>query len=536
MNEGKTLYCPVCLSDDLRTKGHVKSEKKIPDPVKDKPKRRWICNRCGKKTVNPLDEDHPRLFAGKHKFRETLTMPRKERYVVTCAQNATDIHPVLRTLENYCAHNGAELLVIPIRYHNPTSHWGAAAQASEWWVREVHQYLFTGRKNIQKHITILGDISTQLTAERPTSGFETITGAHSGIIGHPKLELQYVATPQQKLPKAIMTTGACTVRNYIDGKAGKKGEHHHTYGGIVVERDGDRFHFRQLNALEDGSFMDVDKNSGVTEYFPDGTTQNYSSIPLLVCGDLHHRFMCKNSVSATVYGRDSMFAKLNPESVAWHDVMDGYSCNPHDRDNPFMAHARQEYMYDNIEKEIRDCAEFFDKYCVGRKNYIIASNHEDFLSRWMQWIDWRKDLKNAEFYLRTALAMVENGYMSENGYRGIHPFPYWMKKFIKEADVDYLGVDESLVIQGIEAGFHGHRGPDGARGTLNNYGRIGVKTIIGHSHSPGIRNGAMQVGTLSKLSLDYTSGPSSWMNTNGVVYPNGKRALLNMIDGVWRLT
>lgn len=533
MSEEKTIYCPYCLSDDLRPKGTRKSESKNPEK-RGTEKKKWKCRRCTRETVNPLDDDHPRLNAGKQKFRTTLTVPRKERYVITCAQNATDVHPVLETLKSYCHNNDAELLVIPIRYHNPTSHWGADAQASEWWVPEVGPYLFGARKKLHKHIELLGDVSTQLTAERPTSGFETISGAHSAIIGHPKMELQYRATPQQKLPKAIMTTGTCTVRSYIDGKAGKKGEFHHSFGGIVVERDGDRFHFRQLNALEDGSFIDVDK-TGVKEYFPDGSTKHYSSIPLLVCGDLHQRFMCPKSVAATVSNSDSMFNVLNPEAVAWHDVMDGYACNPHDRENPFMAHARQRYQFDDIRTEIEDCARFFDMHCKGRRNYIVASNHEDFLSRWMQWVDWRKDLKNAEFYLETALKMVRAGKITDQGYRGIHPFPSWMQRLVREADITYLGVDESLVIQGIEAGFHGHRGPDGARGTLNNYGRIGVKTIIGHSHSPGIRNGAMQVGTLSQLSLDYTSGPSSWMNTNGAVYPNGKRALLNIIDGVWRL-
>ena len=165
----------------------------------------------------------------------------------------------------------------------------------------------------------------------------------------------------------------------------------------------------------------------------------------------------------------------------------------------------------------------------------MASNHEDFLSRWMNWVDWRSDPENAEFYLETALAMVRAGKIGPNGYEGVHPFPYWMKQFVRKANVTYLDVDESLVVHGIEAGFHGHRGPNGAKGAISAFGRIGVRTILAHTHTPGIRDGVHQVGTMSQLKLGYTSGPSSWMNCNGWVYSNGKRCLGNVIDGHWML-
>jgi hypothetical protein len=271
----------------------------------------WRCKRCDKATANPLNEDDPRLTAGKTRFRSSL--PKKEVYVVTCAQNATGAHPILESLKTYCHHNKGELVIIGIRYTNPTSHWGANANAQDWWCDEVKPYLFSGRRKIHKHLTLLGDIMTQLTAARPVQGYETITGSHSAIIGHPKQELQYYATPQQKLPKAVMSTGACTLRNYIPGKAGKKGEHHHTYGAIVIEKDGDKFYFRQLNALDDGTFIDLNK-----KYCPDGTVEATSGrVPLLVVGDLHERFVSPTAVRATFIGRKSMRSVLNPVRMSW---------------------------------------------------------------------------------------------------------------------------------------------------------------------------------------------------------------------------
>jgi hypothetical protein len=90
-----------------------------------------------------------------------------------------------------------------------------------------------------------------------------------------------------------------------------------------------------------------------------------------------------------------------------------------------------------------------------------------------------------------------------------------------------------MTIEGIEIGYHGDRGPNGARGSRNAFSKIGVKTVIGHSHSPGIRDGAYQTGTSSRLKLEYNSGPS-WLHTHCVIYPNGKRSLINIIDGKWR--
>src|SRR5665213_2178491 len=45
-------------------------------------------------------------------------------FIVTAAQNATPAHiGFLKSLESACNHLDAELIVVPIRYKNPTSRW-----------------------------------------------------------------------------------------------------------------------------------------------------------------------------------------------------------------------------------------------------------------------------------------------------------------------------------------------------------------------------------------------------------------------------
>jgi hypothetical protein len=98
-----------------------------------------------------------------------------------------------------------------------------------------------------------------------------------------------------------------------------------------------------------------------------------------------------------------------------------------------------------------------------------------------------------------------------------------------------LDIDESFNLAGIECGMHGHYGPNGARGSIKNLSRLGSKVISGHGHTPGIEEGHFRTGTSTPLRLEYTNGPSSWLNSHVVVYASGKRSIITIIDGAWRL-
>lgn len=457
-------------------------------------------------------------------------------YVITSAQNATDLfEPGWLSLQTYCKTNKATLLVIPYRYKNPTSMWSKAAETDDWWTQKVLPYLMGERVSLNKHLIILGDIMTQPTANRPLEGFETITGAQSGIIGHPKLELQTVPTPQAKLPKILTTTGSITKRNYIPSKAGKKGEFHHTYGAVVVEISGDRFYVRQINMKNDGSFCDL-----MAEY--DGLeVRKYDRIPALVMGDTHVNVIDPWVAKATFLAKDSILATLKPEILVWHDVHDGTAKNHHERGRVFHEYVKYQAGQDNVEAEVERTFRFIDTWTpAGTKNIIVPSNHVDFLKEWLENADWKRDPANAKFYLKTALAIVEspNTRWTEAGVAIQDPFTDWGAKMLSPgvaARTTFLRRDQPYQIKGIEVSYHGDKGPNGVKGTRMAFGKIGVKTIIGHTHSPGITDGAYQVGTSSYLNLSYAAGsPSSWLHTHCVIYPNGKRSLINIIDGKWR--
>lgn len=506
---------------------------------------RYLCERkkAGKRLycwhgTNPIGLEKVRTAGIPRARADRLIAKLKEdrrggrRYVITAAQNATPVNSnFFGSLLRYCAVNKAQLLVIPYRYKNPTSLWSKKAEHDDWWAPELAPYLIDKRTELNRHLVLMADIKTQPTADRPLQGFETITGAKSGIIGHPKLELTTIATPQARLPKILTTTGTVTRSNYIPGKAGKKGEHHHTFGATVVEISGDTFHLRQINAVRDGSFMDLRRR-----YTAAAGATDIGQISALVMGDSHIEFIDPLVAGAT-FGRNGILATLRPKNLVWHDVNDFYARAHHDRDDTFINYAKHHFGRNNVERELDAAFKFIDRHTpLKTTSIIVRSNHShDFLERWVKEANPKLDPENAVFWARTFEAMCLGSEMSENGAKTIDPFKFWAeRKMTTFKRARFLTDDESCVIEGIEVGLHGHRGINGSRGTRAQFGRIGVKTIIGHSHSPGIYDGTYQVGTSSLLRLAYNHGPSSWLNTHAIIYPNGKRTLISVIDGRWK--
>lgn len=534
----KPIICPKCFKP--MHKNGVAGKNRL------SPAQQYIHNKTDRKTCNyqstvPIGVKARERVGipertSKALKKEVHARPSAEvvTYVITSAQNATPVFEAgWKTLLNYVKVNGAKLLVIPYRYKNPTSIWSAAAKSDDWWSTDVLPYIIGERTFINKHLILLGDIMTQPTADRPLAGFETITAGQSGIIGHPKLELMTVATPQQKLPKLLTTTGSITKKNYISSRAGKKGEHHHTFGACVVEVCGDRFYLRQINMKSDGSFCDL-----LSEYRGD-EVKKYDRVPALVMGDTHVEVVDPDVVAATFTGADSMVKQLRPEVLVWHDLHDGTAKNHHERGRAFHDYVKHRAGKDNVREEIERTFAFVDAHTpADTKNVIVPSNHHDFVKEWVENTDPRRDPENVEFWTETFLAVIrsEATTFTPSGVAVQDPFAYWGSKLLASAArTTFLRRDQALQIKGIEVGYHGDKGPGGARGTRANFRNIGVKSIIGHAHSPGIMDGAYQVGTSSRLDLTYAAGsPSGWLHTHCIVLPNGKRQLLNIIEGRWR--
>lgn len=493
------LACPHCGAISLKTHS-------VNPP-------RYICGGCGKTTRKPVDTTN----------MEKLEI-KKESLVITWAQNDTPVFAAgLAALKTFCKHNNAQLIVIPGRYKNPTSIWSTSREEGEKWAPEVVPYLNGTRAEINKNLALCGDVKIQPTATNPLSGLTTLTGAMSCVYGHPQICVQSVPTPQSKMAKLCMTTGAITKPNFTDSKAGIKGDFHHQYGACFVELDGDKFHTRQLCIDGSGKFYDLDKC-----YKADGVTKGHQA-EAFISGDFHAKFLDEGVKAAWWTGDDALLNLIKPKAQVFHDLFDGYFGSHHHKHDPFLRYKKHVTGDESGRNEIEETVDHFNDCLICPKNYVVKSNHDEHLDRWLAETDWRKDMVNAELYLELAHHKVK---AIKEG-QDFDSLEYVLSSRCKGAT--FLKRENMLVIKDHALNYHGDKGANGSRGSVGQFNKIGVRTVIGHSHSPGRDKGVCQVGLSARYDLEYAVGsPSSWMHTACIIYPNGQKTLINSINGQWR--
>lgn len=493
------LLCPHCGCDDLL--------------IHSRRPKRWVCAECNRTTRAPMDVFDP------DKFKVS-----KDSVVITWAQNDTPVFTAgLKSLKTFCKENDAQLIVIPGRYKNPTSIWSDSQEDGEKWAVELVPYLNGTRTQINSNLVMCGDVKIQPTAVNPLSSLTTLTGSNSCIFGHPQIQIESVPTPQNKMAKLCITTGAITKPNFTDSKAGIKGEFHHQYGACFVQIDGNKFHTRQLCIDGSGKFYDLDKC-----YKGDTVTKGHRA-EAFISGDFHAKFLDDGVKQAWWTGEDALISLLKPKAQVFHDLFDGYFGSHHHNRDPFLQYKKQT-TGDNIGRnEIQETINHLNDCLLCDVNYVVKSNHDEHLDRWLAETDWRKNLPNAELYLDLAHAKVQ----AIDNNEDFDCLEYVLTGRCK--GVTFLRRNQTLFIKDHALHYHGDIGPNGARGSIRGFNRIGVRSVIGHSHSPGRDKGVCQVGLSARYDLEYATGsPSSWMHTACIIYPNGQKTLINSIDGKWR--
>jgi hypothetical protein len=432
----------------------------------------------------------------------------KKRFLITSAQNATSIHKgFLKNLEAYAEFLDAEILVIPFRYKNPTSFFTAQQENDDWWDSSITKYLTLNRHTLNNAISVLSDVKIQPTASQPLQGLEGMTGDHSCVVGHPRLELKTVPVMAGSRPKIMFTTGAISKHNYTDSKAGKKGEFHHSFGFAIVEiKDDETFFFRQVSASDkNGEFIDL--FYGVNN----GIVSQETEVEACAMGDIHVRHCDPKITKITL---DDLFVKLQPKKLFIHDIIDSQSISHHNLKDPFLLHELELEGKNDLAKEMNEMIEWlkpFDKY----NTYIVKSNHDEHVDRFLNDTDWRKmtTIKNAIPYMEYSMARLKGH--AKNGV-----IPYVIN--LHYPKMKCLSHDDNVTVKGYLMSTHGHLGASGSRGSVQQFSRLSTKSVTGHSHNICRIGGAVSVGTSTYLKLPYNKGASSWMNSHGIVNRLGK--------------
>jgi len=280
------------------------------------------------------------------------------------------------------------------------------------------------------------------------------------------------------------------------------------------------FHYRHITADAENSFCDI--VDGKPYMFQNGTVE-HTGVDALVCGDWHVGSTCPIVRSKTY---DEIVPMLKPKRIFKHDFFDGRSVSHHDeKDKILMAQKAQQGQL-CLKSELELCSDelkYIKENANGAEIYMVASNHNDHLCKYIREERYTEHHHNKQVCIRLADKMISEHLpafqlaMTDKGH----------------IDVNFMLRDEEFVLHGWKLDLHGDVGCNGAKGSANSFDKVGLRAIIGHGHSPCIKRGVLMVGTSTYLKLGYTKGLTGWLNTHAIVYPNGQAQLINIIGGKW---
>lgn len=433
-----------------------------------------------------------------------------KRYIITAAVPGCEIHEgFISAIKNYNKRMKAEHLIIPTPklYKKDTFHSKVASSGT----------MLEKSFNLNNNISIsLLPINPEQTD--PITGLDRLSHNEKSVIyGSPKQRLKSVASPSNDFPRVLMTPGACTRPYKRNNKRTMIATQDQVIGAIIVEIESPSlYHFRQVQAAKDGSFVDL----GV-KYSPDGKTSEMK-VEALIPGDWHTGYTDPNVRKNVI----EMLKIFKPNYLILHDLFDGISVNHHISHNLLLKAMLG--AQNNVSAELQLNAielAVLEKH-VKKQVVVVKSNHDEFLDRWLNEGKYLYDTQNHIMGLELALAKA----------RGHDPVEYGILKYQNLKRTKFLKSDSSFKItpKQIECGMHGHLGPNGARGSSAALEKSFLSSVSGHSHSPEILRNIYIVGTSTHLRLNYNKGPSSWMQTLCIVYANGDRQLINFVGKKWK--
>jgi len=433
------------------------------------------------------------------------------KYVITTAQHNARPHKQFMTnLDLYCKRHKAELIILPVS--------GQTVKEDSLHPELNALNILTKDFKLNENIKI-SNYAIKPQQINPLTGIRRFApGDRSFIFASPKQSLEYVPTGDDNIPKAIITTGACTEPNYnINNRIGRIATKDHVIGALAVDiTDNNYFHFRHLTAQKNGLFFDIDGKY-------DTRFRKLRSTLAFVVGDLHPYNVNPDHQACTL----EQILHFKPKDVFMHDVFNAYSISHHAEGHFIKQHQIFERQGRNLEAELIETLKEIKKYTEVTKGTVnvVPSNHDHHLYRYLDEGRFIDDKGNKLMAAHLYLAALKGYNPLEIGLKLVGELP---------PNLNFLS-NKGKKIKGIELGRHGHLGANGARGSLKAMEEAEHKSITGHGHSAQKIRNTYKVGTSTDFRIGYNDdGFSNWSQTNAVVYRNGLVQLLNTVNKEWR--
>jgi hypothetical protein len=553
----KFKICPKTVRKVLVKHGILDGDKKAPSKgtVQDDPKVIKTVlesfSRLNNISAVANETGHSRGFVSmviKKATRNTVVDPdthihpaqikKTKRYVITSALNNCDIDKgFLAAIRTFNAKHDGQLLVVPVHYKNVSLYQG---DYDHWWPSELDGSYVRSDVVLCDNLKLMGSMRIQATASSPLRSMVGVSEQFSAVFGHPKVAMETIPTPMGMHPSIHITTGSISLPSYSETKAGRLGQFHHSLSALLIETDGHLFWWRHLKwCAKRNSFIDLGY-----EYFADGRIEMAPPAEALILGDTHVGFH-DPAVTDTILGQ--LTESIRPKNIVLHDLLDMFSGSHHHMNNKVLQVMKEQRNRNSVYDELIGVAEFLTHYLKPEIQYhVVSSNHHDHLDKWLNnssnlintknlWLWHYLNAEQLAEAIKFANTYDEN---DPNAWESTSAFEIAMRKLLPDhisALLRFHSEREPLLFFDIDCSNHGHRGPNGSRGSKAAFSRVQYKTFIGHSHTPGINGPCYQLGMTCRTDLPYLGGYSSHMAVSGLIYGNGKRTLFPVIKGKHRL-
>lgn len=456
--------------------------------------------------------------------KNTARTAQSGRAIITTAiNNVAASRKFVLGLETYAKWLGCPLYIGLAKYQNISLFRKDDKSEDVWWDPLVMPYAATDQISIGPKVLFLPQIPIQATSPRPLARKNSIGGIKWTIYCHPTTSMQLVAAPPGMQPKRMYTTGCVTKPVYSTTEAGKVAEFHHSYCALLVEWRGGDVWVRQLSANSAGVFCDL----GVVVK---GESISRAKRPAgLVLSDEHVGEADELNLRGT-FGPQGIVTKARPRVLVRHDIFSGYSVNHHEFKQPTTRWERATKGQTDVRQELENFVRYLKKHTPPQCTSVIApSNHHDHLDWWVEHTDAHMDpanmLTRADLMRRKCQAAARGGdSRALVAYAAGHPA-------LAKTKTVWLTYSQDYFIKGISVGQHGHIAANAARGSRRAFARLPYKSITGHSHEPGIDQGAYSAGGMPRR-MAYERGYSSHDCSHVIIYEeSGKRSMIDIVNG-----
>lgn len=364
----------------------------------------------------------------------------------------------------------------------------------------------------------------------PLIGLKKVRDHHrdSVIVGHSQIMQDHVATGLHTHPRMLISTGVCTLPDYLENTAGLKAAQNHTLGALLIENIGkDAFLIHTLYWDEQKQSVWVvcqrphEREKMCWLFDPSYELPKRGYAKSLILGDYHVGEEDPIAVGLS----HQMIRTLMPEYVGVHDFWSFMHGHHSDKFKSSQIHLPTHL--DTITKDAQYCKAMFDElysvtYDAGSQIVMIPSNHHEHIA---QMIDTGRYLdKRGEDYL----LLNELAYHYHN--KGVHPLQQLLdpdRKFAYWND----GIEDLRILDTL-INVHGDKGAKGSRGSFKQLADLYMRCIIGHYHTHQIIGQSFALGTLSVPTKSYqTKQPRTETQGNVLQFQNGKCTPMQIIRG-----